>query len=85
VERAIIVSKDGMLEASSLSGVTATPAQPETVTDGTLEEVDRAHILRVLDGTAWRIEGDGGAARKLGLHPSTLRGRMRKLGIHKAS
>jgi DNA-binding NtrC family response regulator len=85
VERAIIVSKDGMLEASSLSGVTATPAQPETVTDGTLEEVDRAHILRVLDGTAWRIEGDGGAARKLGLHPSTLRGRMRKLGIHKAT
>jgi DNA-binding NtrC family response regulator len=85
IERAIIVSKDGMLEASSLSGVTATPAQPETVTDGTLEEVDRAHILRVLDGTAWRIEGDGGAARKLGLHPSTLRGRMRKLRIHKAT
>jgi transcriptional regulator with GAF, ATPase, and Fis domain len=55
------------------------------VTDGTLEEVDRAHILRVLDGTAWRIEGDGGAARKLGLHPSTLRGRMRKLRIHKAT
>ena len=85
VERAIIVSKDGMLEASSLSGVTTTPARPETVTGGTLEEVDRAHILRVLDDSAWRIDGDGGAARKLGLHPSTLRGRMRKLGIRRAT
>jgi transcriptional regulator with GAF, ATPase, and Fis domain len=51
--------------------------------DGTLEELERVHIRRVLDETSWRIEGELGAARKLGLHPSTLRGRMRKLGLRK--
>jgi DNA-binding NtrC family response regulator len=85
VERALITSKDGMLEASSLSAIAPSAPRPESMAEGTLEEVERAHILRVLDGTAWRIEGDGGAACKLGLHPSTLRGRMRKLGIRKAT
>jgi formate hydrogenlyase transcriptional activator len=37
----------------------------------------------VLEATHWRIEGSGGAAEKLGLNPSTLRGRMRKLGIRR--
>ena len=49
----------------------------------TLKEVERAHIRRVLDSTGWTIEGDRGAARILDLNPSTLRGRMRKLGIRK--
>ena len=47
--------------------------------------MERAHIRCVLDGTRWRIEGDNGAARMLGLNASTLRGRMRKLGIRKDS
>ncbi len=46
-----------------------------------LEDVERAHIERVLDRTRWVIEGKQGAAALLGLNPSTLRGRMRKLGI----
>jgi transcriptional regulator with GAF, ATPase, and Fis domain len=50
---------------------------------GTLEDVERAHILRVLGETQWAIEGERGAARVLGLNPSTLRGRLRKLGIRK--
>jgi transcriptional regulator with GAF, ATPase, and Fis domain len=53
--------------------------------DASLEEMERAHIRRVLEGTRWVIEGDRGAARILGLNPSTLRGRMRKLGIRKTS
>ncbi|WP_459944598.1 helix-turn-helix domain-containing protein [Desulfocastanea catecholica] len=40
-----------------------------------------AHIRRCLDSSAGRIEGKNGAAKKLGLHPSTLRARMRKYGI----
>ncbi len=38
-------------------------------------------LLRVLQAAHWTIEGPGGAAWRLGLHPSTLRSRMRRLGI----
>jgi DNA-binding NtrC family response regulator len=83
VERALIMSRGGILDARELFPVPATLARPEPTGDGTLEEVERAHIRRVLDATCWRIEGDHGAAHRLGLNPSTLRGRMRKLGIQK--
>jgi transcriptional regulator with GAF, ATPase, and Fis domain len=46
-----------------------------------LEHVERDYIFRVLEETRWKIEGRDGAARILDLNPSTLRGRMRKLGI----
>jgi transcriptional regulator with GAF, ATPase, and Fis domain len=49
-----------------------------------LVDVERAHILRVLQATAWRIEGSRGAAVALGLKPSTLRSRMRKLGVNRS-
>ncbi len=53
----------------------------------TLEEVEREYILHTLEHTGWRIEGKHGAAKVLGLNPSTLRTRMVKLGIqrHRAS
>jgi formate hydrogenlyase transcriptional activator len=47
----------------------------------TLEETERNQILKILSETRWRIEGKEGAAAILGLHPSTLRARMHKLGI----
>ena len=47
----------------------------------TLEEVERKHIVDVLNETRWRINGPKGAAKILGLHPSTLRSRIKKLGI----
>jgi transcriptional regulator with GAF, ATPase, and Fis domain len=46
-----------------------------------LEEVERAHIIDVLGRTRWRISGKGGAAEVLGLIPTTLHSRMKKLGI----
>ncbi len=52
--------------------------------NGTLEEVERRHIEAILEDTSWVIEGPEGAARKLGLHPSTLRSRMQKLGVRRA-
>jgi DNA-binding NtrC family response regulator len=82
VERGLIMSRGGVLDAGDLVPGPA-PARAEPKWDGTLEEVERAHIRRVLDDTRWRIEGDDGAARRLGLNPSTLRGRIRKLGIRK--
>jgi len=50
----------------------------------TLEEVERDHITNILEQTGWRLEGPTGAARVLGLNPSTLRTRMLKLGIQKS-
>ncbi len=52
-----------------------------TSTMRTLEEAERSQILKILSETRWRIEGKGGAAAILGIHPSTLRARMHKLGI----
>jgi chemotaxis protein methyltransferase CheR len=45
--------------------------------------MERKHILRVLEQTAWVIEGPRGAARILDIHPNTLRYRMKKLAIHR--
>jgi transcriptional regulator with GAF, ATPase, and Fis domain len=45
--------------------------------------LEHDHILRVLQKTGWRIEGNNGAALLLGLNPSTLRARMRKYGIRR--
>jgi formate hydrogenlyase transcriptional activator len=50
-----------------------------------LEQVERRHIQSVLQKTDWLIEGDRGAAKILDLHPNTLRSRMKKLGIERAS
>lgn len=46
-----------------------------------LHHVQREHILRILNATRWVIEGNSGAALKLGMKPATLRHRMKKLGI----
>ena len=52
-------------------------------TPSTLEEVERRHVLSVLEQTGWKIDGQNGAARTLNLHPNTLRSRLKKLGIHR--
>jgi PAS domain S-box-containing protein len=49
-----------------------------------LEEVEKAHILKILDECKWKINGEGGAASKLGLHPNTLRSRLKKLQIDRS-
>jgi formate hydrogenlyase transcriptional activator len=51
----------------------------------TLEEIDRTHIVEVLQRTGWKIDGTDGAARLLKLHPSTLRSRIKKLGIQRSA
>ena len=54
-----------------------------TQSDKTLEEMEKEYIIRILDSTGWKIDGRRGAAKILGLNPSTLRTRMTKLGIQK--
>jgi transcriptional regulator with GAF, ATPase, and Fis domain len=48
---------------------------------GSLEQVERAYMIQVLEQTGWVVHGPSGAARVLGLNPSILRSRMKKLGI----
>ncbi|MFO0941239.1 MAG: helix-turn-helix domain-containing protein [Pirellulales bacterium] len=48
-----------------------------------LEAIEKSHILRVLENANWRIEGESGAAQILGLHPNTLRSRLKKLGLNR--
>ncbi len=94
LERATILSKSPSLgpEAFDLpvqarqqpaesrqEAASAEPVKPEEVP--TLEDVQRDHILRVLALTKGRIYGASGAAKLLGLKPSTLQSRMKKLGI----
>jgi transcriptional regulator with GAF, ATPase, and Fis domain len=50
---------------------------------GTLQDVERRHIEHALRRCGWRINGSGNAAEVLGLHPNTLRFRMKKLGIQR--
>lgn len=46
-----------------------------------LENVERTHILAVLESCDWKVKGRGNAAQQLGLKESTLRSRMKRLGI----
>ena len=89
VERELILSQmtgnDGMLRFDQLDTV-STPEKPETETGHAdkihpLDDMVAVHIRKALKHADGRVEGENGAARMLGLHPSTLRGRMRKLGI----
>jgi formate hydrogenlyase transcriptional activator len=82
IERSVILSTGPALQMDvSFTSPRQTAPEPEELK--TLEEVERSHIMRVLDASNWRVEGPQGAAKRLGLHPSTLRSRMRKLNINR--
>jgi len=78
IERAVIVSKGPRLVVEPPRARLGTTRQSLRLAD-----VDRDHIKYVLERTGWRVRGDGGAAALLGLKPSTLEGRMAKLGIRR--
>lgn len=77
IEHAVIVSTAGTLQIKLPQGAEAA----ECDWAKTLEEIESQHILAVLRHTGGRIKGEGGAASILGLIPSTLNSRMKKLGI----
>ncbi|MGH7334111.1 MAG: sigma-54-dependent Fis family transcriptional regulator [Candidatus Rokuibacteriota bacterium] len=78
VERATIVSPGPTLHVELPA-----PEDRQASTAMTLEAVERQHIRAVLEEVRWRIRGEGGAAQRLGLKPSTLEFRIRKLGIQR--
>jgi len=85
VERALIVSRGRPLTFESVGPlpgpgpVEPRPAAPPA--DLNLDSLMARHIRRALAESGGRVEGEEGAARKLGLQPNTLRYRMRKLGV----
>ena len=85
IERATILAGGPLLEIDNAlelrlddQDTTHSPQPP-----GSLEAMERAYILQVLERTGWVIEGESGAAAILDLNPSTLRSRMQKLNIRK--
>ena len=79
VERAVIVSKGPRLV---IERPVVTAIRTRSLR---LEDVERDHILSVLNQAGWRVRGPAGAAEVLGLKPSTLEGRMARLGVRRPS
>lgn len=86
IERAVILTKGSQLASvECVSMAVAGGGQSSSSAPiATLDEAERAHILKALEATSWRIAGNQGAAKILGVPSTTLRSRMEKLGIKKA-
>jgi len=93
IERAVILSQGKVLRldlamanilASSTPTADATSGQDpnlEILTEQQLTDLSRQNTLNALRASDWRVSGPNGAARLLGLKPTTLADRMKKLGI----
>jgi transcriptional regulator with GAF, ATPase, and Fis domain len=97
VERAVILAQGGVLDFDlPLTGAASvgatrlppcTPAgegpgpEPEFLTEAELERRERENLLVILQKANWKIKGPDGAAELLGVKPTTLFSRMRKMGI----
>jgi transcriptional regulator with GAF, ATPase, and Fis domain len=79
IERAVITTQGPVLRLAE--PIDAGRIPDRMVDPLSINDVEREHILKVLEKTEWRIEGNKGAASLLNLNPSTLRSRMQKLGI----
>jgi len=97
VERAVILSPGRVLNFDGILPLETTPPTPKATvrivdrssegtvprTAGELRELERVNMLQALDKSGWKISGESGAARILGLAPSTLASRMKSLGIRR--
>lgn len=98
IERAVILARSSRITADlvTLPDPVPRPLAPTRVTaesasiysEDTLDvvrlsEAERRAILRALECTGWRVSGRGGAAELLGVKPTTLHAKMKKLGIHR--
>jgi formate hydrogenlyase transcriptional activator len=83
IERAVILSNDGVLPNPLPAAGTAAVATSPAAT--TLKDSERSLILRTLESVGWVIGGPKGAAAKLDLKRTTLIHKMQKLGISRSS
>ena len=84
IERAMILHRGTTLQLAEdvFEHIGVDPAEKASE-EQSLAAVERQHIQATLQACHWKIEGADGAAMVLGLHPSTLRSRIKKLGIRK--
>ncbi len=83
IERSMILSAGPELVLSEVLTKPAGRRRPSAASCS-LEDIGRAHVIDVLDDCNWKIKGADNAADRLGLAPSTLRHRMKRLGIEPA-
>jgi transcriptional regulator with GAF, ATPase, and Fis domain len=79
VERSLVLSEGPHLNLEGWFSPVRPPAAGAQAR--TLDEVQREHILSVLERTGWKVSGERGAAKLLGMKPTTLEARMKRLGI----
>jgi len=81
VERAVISSQSNKLVLQDFATFDNEKVKDDLSSNQTLEQVEKQHIIQALQECGGKISGENGAAKRLGLHPNTLRFRMQKLNI----
>jgi formate hydrogenlyase transcriptional activator len=96
IERAVILARGPLVDLDSLpdlsdggvhsfsdeiSNAQTPPVIPLRTPFPTIDQLERGYVAEVLAETSWVIEGERGAARRLGLHPNTLRSRLKRWGL----
>lgn len=89
ISRAAILSRSSCLAldvsapCSEKTSDKSRPSESRILTAAALRDLERRNLIAALEQSGWRVSGAGGAAGLLGLHPSTLRDRMKALGVHR--
>ena len=94
IERAVILARGGALEfdlptatprldMATLSEPADNRPEPEFLTEPELQRRERQNLLTVLEKTGWKIKGADGAAELLGVKPTTLLSRIKKMGLQR--
>ncbi|HKU42702.1 MAG TPA: sigma 54-interacting transcriptional regulator [Polyangiales bacterium] len=91
IERAVITAKGGQLNLDRALPIASladdagrpAPAASGVLTAKDLASLERDNLRRALESTGWQIAGDAGAARLLGMAPSTLASRIKALGLRR--
>ena len=89
IERAVITARDDRLNLDRAMPASSSqetlhpgdPGAPEVLTGEDLARIERDNLRRALERTGWQVSGESGAARLLGMAPSTLASRMKALGV----
>jgi len=61
----------------------STPSAPALLTAAELVQLERDNLVRALEASSWQVAGENGAARRLGVAPSTFTSRMKALGVRR--
>jgi transcriptional regulator with GAF, ATPase, and Fis domain len=94
IERALITSRKGAIrldlpsapsrKSSAIRPSAGSPSMA-VLTDAEMKQRDRENLLAALDRTNWKVQGPGGAAELLGMRPTTLASRIKRMGLSRPS